>query len=195
MIDLPRTGISPVFAPVSESWSVIDAWLAEFAPVSLADLRPPATPEAIARAEEQLGLALPADLRESLLCHDGDDSYLTVLPCGPLYSTDRIVEIRDMRMSIWDADDPDQQESPWWGTLWIPFAGSDGDEHFVDAGPGTWHNHLGRASHDEAAHFTGWPSLAAWLHHIAQAMLHHDDRGWVGPAYRPMLPGDGTVDW
>ncbi|CAM5529045.1 hypothetical protein KAURM247S_05809 [Kitasatospora aureofaciens] len=86
VIDLPRTGISPVFAPVSESWSVIDAWLADHVPASLAELGLPATPEAVARTAVRLGLVLPADLRESLPCHDGDDSYLRILPCGPLYS-------------------------------------------------------------------------------------------------------------
>ncbi|WP_395292200.1 SMI1/KNR4 family protein [Kitasatospora hibisci] len=195
MIDLPRVGISPVVASVTESWKLIDAWLAKHAPTSLAELRPPASPDAIGRVEEQLGFALPADLRESLLCHDGDDSYLRVLPCGPLYSTEKIIEIRDMRMEIWDADDPDEQDTPWWGSLWVPFAGRDGDEHFIDAGQGLWQNHLGRAPHDDSAHFVGWPSLAAWLHSVAQAMEHHDDRDWVGPAYRPMLRSDGTVDW
>ncbi|NVK80052.1 SMI1/KNR4 family protein [Streptomyces morookaense] len=195
MIEPPRNGISPVIASVTESWNVIDAWLAKNAPSSLAELRPPASPEAIKEAETELGFTLPADLRESLLCHDGDDAYTGVLPCGPLYSTETIVEIRNMRMSIWDADDPDQQDDPWWGTLWVPFAGSDGDDHFIDAGPGQWHNHLGLAAHDDSACFVGWPSLAAWLHCVAQAMLHHNDRGHIEPVHAPMLPGDGTVDW
>ncbi|MFE0458543.1 SMI1/KNR4 family protein [Kitasatospora sp. NPDC058965] len=195
MIEPPRIGVSPVIASVAESWNLIDAWLAKHAPASLAELRPPASPEAIERAEEQLGFAIPTDLRESLLCHDGDDAHLGVLPCGPLYSTEKIVEIRDMRMQIWNADDPDQQDDPWWGTLWVPFAGSDGDEHFIDAGPGMWHDHLGRAAHDDSARFVGWPSLAAWLHCVARAMLHHDDRRHTEPVHPPMLPGDGTVDW
>ncbi|MFH8387991.1 hypothetical protein ACH4E7_45190 [Kitasatospora sp. NPDC018058] len=61
MLDPPQIGIRPVIASVTESWSVIDAWLAEHAPASLAELRPPAAPEAIGRAEERLGLALPDD--------------------------------------------------------------------------------------------------------------------------------------
>ncbi|MGV9264966.1 SMI1/KNR4 family protein [Kitasatospora sp. NPDC003701] len=195
MIEPPRIGISPVIASVTESWTFIDAWLAEHAPASLADLRLPASPEAIDRAEEQLGFALPADLRESLLCHDGDGSSVGVLPCGPLYSAERIVEVRDMRMSMWEADDPDQQDDPWWGTLWVPFAGGDGDEHFIDSGPGLWHDHLGRAPHDDSAYFIGWPGLATWLHAVTQAMAHYADRDWVGTAYRPMLRSDGTVDW
>ncbi|MFF8770470.1 SMI1/KNR4 family protein [Kitasatospora sp. NPDC015120] len=195
MIEPPRIGVSPVIAPVAESWRLIDGWLAEHAPASRAALRPPASPEAIDRTEEQLGFTLPADLRESLRCHDGDSSYLGVLPCGPLYSTERILEIRDMRMSIWDADDPDQRDEPWWGTLWVPFAGSDGDEHFIDAGPGLWRDHLGRAAHDDSACFLGWPSLAAWLHCVVQAMLHHDNRSRLEPVHQPMLPGDGRVDW
>ncbi|MER7705909.1 SMI1/KNR4 family protein [Kitasatospora sp. NPDC097605] len=195
MIESPHGGIPPVVAPVTESWRLIDAWLAKHAPVSLAALRPPAAPEAIDRVEERLGFALPADLRESLLCHDGDDSCPAVLPCGPLYSTEGIVEIRTMRMEIWDADDPGEQEEPWWGTFWVPFAGRDGDDGFIDAGPGPRHGHLGKAPHDDSADFVGWTSLGARLHSLAGAMLHHDDRDWVGPVYRPMLRGDGTVDW
>ncbi|GAA1992781.1 SMI1/KNR4 family protein [Kitasatospora viridis] len=195
MIEPPRIGISPVVAPVAESWHLIDGWLAKHAPASRAALRPPASHQAIDRAEERLGFTLPPDLRESLRCHDGDTSHFGVLPCDPLYSTQQIVETRNGRMSIWDADDPDQLDEPWWGTLWVPFAGSDGDEHFIDAGPGRWHNQLGHAAHDDSAHFLGWPSLAVWLHCVAQAMVHHDDHGRIEPVHPPLLPGDGTVGW
>ncbi|MFD7590583.1 hypothetical protein ACFV84_34680 [Kitasatospora sp. NPDC059811] len=104
----------------------------------------------------------------------------------PLYSTEGIVEIRTMRMRIWGTDDPDQRDDPWWGAPWVPLAGRDGDEHFIDVGPGLWHNHLGRAAHDDSAHFTGWPSLATWLHAVTQAMLHHDDRDHVEPVGSPI---------
>ncbi|MFD4393585.1 hypothetical protein [Kitasatospora sp. NPDC058397] len=59
---------------MTESWKLIDAWLAKNAPASLAELRPPASPEAVGRTEERRGFEIPADLCESLLCHDGDDA-------------------------------------------------------------------------------------------------------------------------
>ncbi|WP_457028344.1 SMI1/KNR4 family protein [Kitasatospora sp. P5_F3] len=149
----------------------------------------------IERAETLLGASLPFDLRESLLCHNGDESRIGVLPCGQLYSTEQVIEIRSMRMDIWEPEDPDDQQDPWWGALWIPFAGGDGDEHFIEAGPGTWHNHLGHAPHDDTASFLGWPSLGTWLHAVAEAMEHHNQPDHAIAAYRPMLRGNGEVDW
>ncbi|WP_380283729.1 hypothetical protein [Kitasatospora purpeofusca] len=70
--------------------------------------------------------------RASLLCHDGDGPLLGVLPCGPLYSAERIVEVREHRMSAWDAEGPDQQDPPWWGAHRVPFAGGQGGDGFVD---------------------------------------------------------------
>ncbi|KJY41731.1 hypothetical protein VR41_11270 [Streptomyces sp. NRRL B-1568] len=196
MIEPPRNGVTPVIPPVAASWQRIDAWLARHAPARLAELRPPASTDAIDQLEVSLSVRLPADLRASLLCHDGDASYLGILPCGPLYSTDAIAEIRQMRMEFWEGeDDPDEQEAPWWATRWIPFAGSDGDEHFIDAGPGLWHNHLGCAPHDDQAYFLGWPSLGAWLHEVAEAMEHHDQPSRASSVIRPSVGKEGQIDW
>ncbi|MEV5237934.1 SMI1/KNR4 family protein [Streptomyces cinnamoneus] len=158
------------------------------------ELRPPASQQSIEEAEARLGCPLPGDLRESLLCHDGDTSLVGVLPCQRLYSVEEIIETREMRMEIWEADDPDQAETPWWGRNWVPFAGSDGDEHFVEAGPGLWHNHLGDAVHDDQAYFLGWPSLGSWLHETAEAMAHHD-QSWFGAVPLPKVDGEGRIDW
>ncbi|MER8101187.1 SMI1/KNR4 family protein [Kitasatospora sp. NPDC094016] len=142
---------------MTEPWGLIDAWLAKNAPASLAELRPRASPEAVGCTEGRLAFEIPADLRESLLCHDGDDTCIAVLPSvWPPYSTERIAEIRTLRMRIWDADDPDQLDDPWWGARWAPFAGRDGDEHFVNARTGLWCNRLGRVAYYGAAYLTGW---------------------------------------
>ncbi|MFJ3966114.1 SMI1/KNR4 family protein [Streptomyces sp. NPDC090036] len=118
------------------SWQRIDSWLTEHAPRALSELRPPASKQSIKEAEDRLGFQLPADLRESLLCHDGDTFPLGVLPCQRLYSVAEIIEIREMRMDIWEPDSAEQAETPWWGTWWVPFAGSDGDEQFIKRGQG-----------------------------------------------------------
>ncbi|MFJ6440555.1 SMI1/KNR4 family protein [Streptomyces sp. NPDC091649] len=196
VIEPPRTGIPPVVPPVAASWRRIDAWLARHAPARPADLRPPATTGAIDALESRMNLRLPDDLRASLLCHDGDTSYLAVLPCGPLYSTEQIAEVRQLRMEVWeDSEDSDEAETPWWREDWIPFAGGDGDDSFVDAGRGMWRDHLGDAPHADTACFLGWPSLGAWLHEVAEAMEHHGrpERGTA--VARPIIRKDGWIDW
>ncbi|MFD3554467.1 SMI1/KNR4 family protein [Streptomyces goshikiensis] len=196
VIEPPLIGITPVIPPVATSWQRIDTWLAWHAPARLAELGPPASPHAVDQLEVKLGVRLPNDLRASLLCHDGDSSYLGILPCGPLYSTDAIADVRQRRMKIWEGeDDPDEQEAPWWGTQWIPFAGSHGDEHFIDAGPGLWHDQLGRAPHADYACFLGWPSLGTWLHEVAEAMEHHDRTDCLDSVAHPFVDEEGEIDW
>lgn len=192
MIDPPHNYIDPVIAPVATSWSRIDAWLAQHAPASFESLRPPTGQHDIARTEAALGFPLPPDLRESLLCHNGSD-WPGALPCGPLYSTEEIIEVRELRMSIWEPDDPDL--APWWAERWVPFAGGDGDDHFIEAGAGMWHHHIGYADHTEHGRFSGWPSLGAFLQGVAEALEHMDNRHYGGTVSRPMLNEDGEVYW
>ncbi|MET9388515.1 SMI1/KNR4 family protein [Streptomyces sp. NPDC002928] len=195
MMQSPRRGIDPVVPPVAMSWRRIDAWLSRYAPKALAELRPPASWQSIQEAESRLGFPLPADLRESLRCHDGDTSLLGVLPCRRLYSVSEIIEVREMRMEIWESDDPDQAETPWWGTKWVPISGNDGDDHFIDVGEGMWQNHLGDAVHDDQACFLGWPSLGSWLHEVAEAMEHHGQSSWFGAVTAPKVDSSGDIDW
>ncbi|MEV6250695.1 SMI1/KNR4 family protein [Streptomyces sp. NPDC051742] len=196
VIEPPRIGIPPVVPPVAASWRRIDAWLARHAPARLEDLRPPAMTGAIDALESRMNLRLPDDLRASLLCHDGDTSYFTVLPCGPLYSTVQIGDARRMRMELWeDIKDPDDEETPWWQEHWIPFAGRHGDDSFVDAGRGRWRDYLGDAPHADTASFMGWPSLGTWLHEVAEAMEHHDQPDRRTAVARPVIGQDGWIDW
>src|SRR5205085_1061202 len=62
---------SPGGSRMKAVWERIEAWLGENAPKALADLRPPASPQALAELEARLGMPVPADLREWLLIHDG----------------------------------------------------------------------------------------------------------------------------
>ncbi|WP_370739814.1 SMI1/KNR4 family protein [Streptomyces sp. EN23] len=52
-------------------------------PDRLAELAPPASPQAIDQLEVALNVRLPTDLRASLLCHDGDSSYRGGLRTAP----------------------------------------------------------------------------------------------------------------
>ncbi|GGR56377.1 SMI1/KNR4 family protein [Streptomyces roseolus] len=56
---------------VDAAWDRIDHWLLTHAPRTFATLAPPAPEEDIRAAERELGVVFPADLRASLLRHDG----------------------------------------------------------------------------------------------------------------------------
>ncbi|WP_405688172.1 SMI1/KNR4 family protein [Streptomyces sp. NBC_00057] len=58
-------------APISESWTRIENWLAEHAPATYAALAPPADPADIAAIERVIGRPLLKPLVMSLLRHDG----------------------------------------------------------------------------------------------------------------------------
>ncbi|MFJ1610990.1 hypothetical protein ACIOHS_48070 [Streptomyces sp. NPDC088253] len=105
-----------------------------------------------------------------------------------------IIEVLEIRMELWEPDDPDQTETPWWGTNWVPVSGADGDDHFIDAGEGMWQNHLGDAAHDDQAYFLGWPTLGSWLHEVAEAMEHHDE-SWFGAVSAPKIDDRGDINW
>ncbi|MEU2671599.1 hypothetical protein ABZ622_22585 [Streptomyces sp. NPDC007164] len=58
-------------AVVVAAWGRTETWLRAHAPMSRATLRPPATPEQLAAAEQNTGRALPAGLKALWLLHDG----------------------------------------------------------------------------------------------------------------------------
>ncbi|MFE3824781.1 SMI1/KNR4 family protein [Streptomyces sp. NPDC059092] len=58
-------------APISESWTRIENWLAEHAPATYAALAPPADPADIAAVERVIGRPLLKPVVMSLLRHDG----------------------------------------------------------------------------------------------------------------------------
>ncbi|WP_406418792.1 SMI1/KNR4 family protein [Streptomyces sp. NBC_00873] len=58
-------------APISESWTRIENWLAEHAPATYAALAPPADPADIAATERVIGRPLLKPVVMSLLRHDG----------------------------------------------------------------------------------------------------------------------------
>ena len=80
-------------AVMKDLWDRLEAWHAKQG--SSLQLRPPATAEQIAAAEEAMGLVFPDDFRASLLVHDGQESDASVTPwCPatcPLASLERMV--------------------------------------------------------------------------------------------------------
>jgi cell wall assembly regulator SMI1 len=54
-----------------EAWSRIARWLTQNTPAHADALNPPATAEQIARAESEMGVGLPAELRQLLMVNNG----------------------------------------------------------------------------------------------------------------------------
>ncbi|MEV0647532.1 SMI1/KNR4 family protein [Phytomonospora sp. NPDC050363] len=161
---------------ITESWQRIEAWLSRHAPGSLAKLAPPATDEAIATAEKAIGVEFPAQLVESLRCHDGLKRWGNMFPGQPPLEVRRIVAHWKMCMEINEDLGEDAGEGnanfaePWWHPLWIPFAEIDGDSQIIDLRPGPDHGRLGWAVHDNGGDFDeAWPDLAAYMHAVAEA--------------------------
>jgi cell wall assembly regulator SMI1 len=82
---------------VRQTWARIEAVLRVTAPDRLAALATGATPEAIQTAETSLGVALPPDVRESYVVHNGSGE-IDILPSElygliavPLHSLDEMV--------------------------------------------------------------------------------------------------------
>lgn len=177
---------------ISISWSQIDAWLSAHAPASLALLNPPAADKDIAYAERIIGVAFPGHLRESLSIHDGLSAWGNLLPEQSPLSAVRIAEHWQMCMDIHEPNDEEPGEEPWWHPLWIPWAESDGDAQVIDLRPGPGHGRLGTAVHDDGGDFEhGWPSLAAYLAAVAEALSYG---GGVGGWY-PYLTHDRQLWW
>lgn len=181
---------------VTEAWIRIEDWLRRHAPVSAAVLAPPADPAEIAAAEDTLGLALPAELAESLRRHNGLRKWAKILPEKPPLSVARIVKHRQMCMDIAADIDGfttlDGDTEPWWHELWVPFAESDGDAQVIDLRPGPGHGRLGWAVHDDLGDFAGaWPSLGAYLRETANGLATGTPvNGWC-----PYLTVDGELWW
>ncbi|MFE5482928.1 SMI1/KNR4 family protein [Streptomyces sp. NPDC056527] len=186
-----------VTSTVSESWARIDAWLRTHAPASFHVLAPPADPDAVEKAQTDMGLRFPPDLLDSLACHDGQIKWANIFPERPPAPVAEIVSFWRMSVDI-AGDDPDLCEpheeggEPWWHAQWIPWAHSDSDAQVIDMREGPDQGRVGSSQHDDTATFEGgWPSLSAYLKHVADVLDHG---GTVGP-WAPYLTSGGELWW
>lgn len=184
-------------APVDASWRRIDEWLAAHAPGSLGHLNPPAESREIEAVESTLEMRLPAELAQSLGCHNGTRGWTTLLPEGGLLAAAGIARRWQMSMEIARGNGGFEpwpgQDEPWWHPLWLPWAESaDGVIRIIDLRPGSASGRLGRAGHSGGADFTdAWPSLSVFLAAVAEALCDgRDVRG-----LHPYLTDDGDVWW
>ncbi len=148
------------------------------APLLAENLAPGATAERLASAEEEFGVALPADLRALWSVHDGSLQELNGFVNGfNLLSTSWAAgQQESVLMSIDFARESPDNWPESGGTMdelasehWLPFAGLDSDSLVV-------HGESGRVfdcPHDDTPRLVA-PSLAAWLEEYA-SRLEADD--------------------
>lgn len=196
---LLRVLVFPEPQPVARSWARIDAWTRRHAPASYALLAPPADPVEVEAAQAAMGVRFPADLLESLACHDGITRWANLLPGRPPMSVAGMLAHWRMCVEI-AGDDPDltephgdgEDDEPWWHPQWIPWAQSDGDSQVIDMREGPGQGRLGSAPHADTPHFhDGWPSLAVYLTAVADVL----DHGGEADGMVPYLTPEGELWW
>ena len=135
-------------ATVGEAWDRIEAWLTANAK-GWKPLRKPATAAQVAWLEKAVGHKLPADLRQSLLRHNGSTEGL--FPFGPdsrdcygLYAATDVAGVWEMQAELLDGGDlaPNKAKAQAgiraarWNTGWVPIAGNGAGDYFcVDLAP------------------------------------------------------------
>jgi cell wall assembly regulator SMI1/predicted DNA-binding WGR domain protein len=135
-----------------------------------------ASATSIARAEAELGIAFPAEVRAFYLAHDGGSSS-GELVCGgrELLSIERIVDEWKVWKELLDGgkfEDNDNSEpdagiqQKWWIPEWIPVSyDGAGNHHMIDMAPAKG-GHVGQLFsfwHDEAQRSLDAPNFLAWL--------------------------------
>jgi cell wall assembly regulator SMI1 len=163
-------------------WRRIDGWLSSNAKPLAADLSGPATADAIAKAEADVGQPFPVELRQSLAVHDGQrGAGFEVFGVWGLLSLRQIVdewsELQSLAAegAIATNDDPAIKtlgavRPRWWDPAWIPVAkNASGDWLCLDMNPPA----SGRSGqvvaywHDVPKREVVAPDFAAWLAQIA----------------------------
>ncbi len=106
---------------VLDTWARIEAWLADHAPALHGALPEGVDDAAIARAEKQLRLTLPDDLKQILRRHDGAPG---VIGGDDLLSLDAIVATRKARREASATAGHDPAAAAYYGARWLPIVSS-----------------------------------------------------------------------
>lgn len=166
-----------------EIWNRIEQWLRANAPQVAETLQPGATEQQIVELESLLGRTLPADLRESLLIHDGQTEY----PDVGFVDTQEFLSLERIRKewSVWkelfesgafteSESEPDVGVRPdWWNPLWVPLTYDGAGNHYcIDLAPadGGSVGQLITMWHDNGARTVLAPNFRAWLGAYADAL-------------------------
>ncbi len=185
----PASGRQPPPPSVGTAWQAIAAFLRKHRPEVARSLRKGASPEALGKVEQALGLSLPEGFEESYRRHDGqqegaeplvppgasgEDGY-RLLPLRELLAewrrwqelTDR-GEFRGMKSG------PDRGvRDDWWNPGWVPFADNGyGDLLCVDTAPapGGRAGQIITMNHESTKRELLAPDFVHWLADVAAAL-------------------------
>jgi cell wall assembly regulator SMI1 len=188
-------------AEIEESWARVTAWLALNAPASYARLSPPALPSELDACEDDLKVALPAELRRLLLVSNGaagwdaDDTYRReawFLPGGHrLLSAAELAE--DSRGLVATMSDLGITSlmGEWWHPQWVLFGRhAAGDGMAIDQRPGPGQGAVGVFENEGSIKFTVSASLGEYVAKVADSI----ENGTVFLYCRPFVE-DGSLDW
>lgn len=147
-------------------WRELEEMLREIAPTVPPTLNPPATDSELNALQNDTGLVLPNDFRQSLQIHNGqhDPSRLELLTgYGILLSCEEIVKAWRMLSEILDDVGPIADGSEWWNKSYLPIADYEGDFLCIDLTPqcfGNVHLHVHDSTIERhvAVTYTGWLS-------------------------------------
>ncbi|MGS2618981.1 SMI1/KNR4 family protein [Micromonospora sp. LZ34] len=167
---------------VSRSWHLIATWLAEHAPLTASEIRPPASPAAIEAVQRQLPVRLPADLVAWWEACDGftDGTCCVLLPeiHVPL-GTARVIEARQSQLDLMAKFGSPTlmtgqagEFSSAFQDAFVPIAEDGcGQLLFVDLRPGPLHGCVSEWDHEQDfLDLPIWESVAAMLTDVAGAL-------------------------
>jgi cell wall assembly regulator SMI1 len=166
-------------ARVEHSWARIAQWLSVNVPWAIPAIAPPASPQAIADAEREIGVRLPEDLKQWWLLADGMTDMVLCLPpeCQPLPIADSLSDRRTYLESWRGMGEPTSSGEPA-GEMSLPFLdlylpiGTDGcgGYLFVDLREGDLRGSVGWCGGEETHDGAEWASTAHLLETAAEAM-------------------------
>jgi cell wall assembly regulator SMI1 len=185
---------------IDSAWARIEQWLTENVPALGSGLAPGASEERIAKAERELGIALPADFRRSTIQHDGEHGSVGgVLGGWNLRDLSSAIRVWKAMNSLVEDGTFSEAESDriktvgpvrpqWWNRHWVPFAtDGGGNEYALDMDPrsGGSPGQVILFLHDSRRRSVMAPSFAAWLSSYADDL--------EGGKYRVELTEQGNV--
>jgi cell wall assembly regulator SMI1 len=159
-------------------WDRIEAWLSANAPNVLEGLNSGASEAALQEAEAYLGVAFPADVRESYGIHNGQPRDAPGLTDGGEFlSLERMREEWQLWKDPLDGGDFDgitsEPQEPirndWWHPKWIPLTYDGAGNHLcldLDPAPGGNLGQIITMWHDDGERTVEAPSFRAWLEEL-----------------------------